>query len=835
MVAICQSIHPVQRRLIAALPMRHRTFRRFEDLFAHLAQPGTLEGVRTISFDVFDTLLFRKCSPEAVQYGVARALAELVGRSGREAADVLRMRDSCYAEEASSNRARGLDGDAHLTAINHRWAQKLLPDQESRWPDLEAFALKEKLRYEELACYANPMMPSALVDLRQRGFRLIYISDMYLGEELVSRLLAHCGLRQFFDAGYVSGDCGLTKQTGRLYREVLKREGTAANTVVHIGDSAEADGRRAAEAGMAAYVVTERHAAADCATSDHALALACPDWHAVGASRFAGFRRSDEPVGVQVGREVFGPVFASYTHGLAAYCEQMRVGKVYFLSREGLLLRKLYEDWRAVFGSRLPSSAYLCLSRLTTVSASMRGFGARELALAANANREVTTRKILQPLRLSDEEVSAYATAWGLPDPDTAIADFDPQVFAEAHIDPGLRERGRAIGDAARRALLKYLSGMGFFQTRKAVLADVGWGGQIHESLELALGDLPRPTLHSYFLGADSKGDVRRHKGFHIHADFAEATRYEWAGGAALKCVHIIENVCRAPHGTVISYHDGEPVFQPELEPGRRAERKDDGKIALLQTGIRDFVAGYARYAEMSGMPFMLRYPRSMLARLVFMPREVELDLIAGIRNVANFGSDETLPLVAGVDAGTLRSFLASVRESLWREGAVACRFGRVAALLGAAARERAWARKLPEQTEGTSSLEDADGNPQSDDDQPVVSSPLESFLHAKSLDLAAEASASAELVAWRAPMTLLELVGLHASHATANILLVAFGEDRVRADLLPIHLWLRHAISARMSRTHPMAMMRQVLRRAKFRISNPGSRSVAARNGGAS
>jgi FMN phosphatase YigB (HAD superfamily) len=792
--------------------MRYRTFRRFEELFAHLARPGTLEGVRTISFDVFDTLVFRRCSPEAVQHGVARALAEFAGRPAGEAGEVLRMRDACYAEEASLNRSRGLDGDAHLTAINARWATKLLPDERPRWPELAAFAMDEKLRYEELACYANPAMPAALHALRQRGYRLIYVSDMYLGEELVSRLLARCGLRQFFDAGYVSGDHGLTKRTGRLFQEVLAREGTDAASMMHIGDNARADGRRAAGLGIAACVVTERHAAASRDASDYALALGYPEWHAVAASRFAAPGREDEPAGTAIGRDVLGPVFASYTHGLAEHCARVGADKVFFLSREGLLLRDLYEDWRATFGCRLPPSAYLCLSRLTTVSASMRGFGARELALAANANREVTARKLLQPLRLPDDAVAAYASAWGLRDQDAAIVEFEPHAFAETRIDDALRERGREVGESARRELLEYLSRAGFFQGGNAVLADVGWGGQIHENLEIALGDLPRPALHSYFLGTDAKGVARRRRGLDIHADFAEATRYGWAGGAALKCVHIVENVCRAPHGTVVSYRAGEPVFQSEQDPGRRAERGDDPRIALLQAGIRDFVAGYARYAEMSGMPFVLGYARSMLARMVFMPRAAELQWIGDIRNVANFGSDETLPLVAPQRAGAAESFIASVRDSLWREGAVARRFGRFAALIGAAARERAWIRKLPAQDGLPPSCAGTAGQPRSMREDPAGgTSRLPSLLHERSAALAAEARASAGLAAWRAPMTLMELGALHASHCAANAMLILSGERRVRSDLLPLGPWARHALSARLSRVRSAAAIRRL------------------------
>lgn len=798
--------------------MRYRTFRRFEELFAHLARPGALEGVRTISFDVFDTLVFRRCSPEAVQHGVARALAEFAGRPAGEAAEVLRMREACYAEEASLNRSRGLDGDAHLTAINARWATKLFPDERSRWPGLAAFATEEKLRYEELACYTNPAMPAALHALRQRGFRLIYVSDMYLGEELVSRLLARCGLRQFFDAGYVSGDHALTKRTGRLFREVLAREGTDAASMMHIGDNARADGRRATALGIAACVVTERHAAASRDASDYALALSCPEWHAVAASRFAAPWREAGPTGMAIGRDVLGPVFASYTHGLAEHCARIGADKVYFLSREGLLLRDLYEDWRAAFGFGLPSSDYLCLSRLTTVSASMRGFGARELALAANANREVTARKLLQPLRLPDDAVAAYAAAWGLRDQDAAIVDFEPHAFAETRIDDVLRERGREVGESARRELLEYLSRAGFFQGANAVLADVGWGGQIHENLEIALGDLPRPVLHSYFLGTDAKGDSRRRRGLDIHADFAEATRYGWAGGAALKCVHIIENVCRAPHGTVVSYRDGEPVFQSEQDPGRRAERADDPRISLLQAGIRDFVAGYARYAEMSGMPFVLGYARSMFARLAFMPRAAELQWIGDIRNVANFGSDETLPLVAAPRAAG--SFIASVRESLWREGAVARRFGRWAALIGAAARERAWIRKLPAQDGLPSSCTGAAfQSPPMREDPAEGNSPLLSLLHDRSAALAAEARASAEPEAWRAPMTLMELVALHVSHGAANVMLILSGDRRVPSDLLPIGPWERHALSARLSRARAVVAIRRLAGFLVYRV----------------
>ena len=135
-----------------------------------------LRNIELITFDVFDTLLFRRCSTETVQRGVAAALAKALGNEYNSAIDTaLHAREQAYAEVALSNQNTGLDFDAHLDAINLAWVKRLAPDKPECWSELESIARDAKMKFERWACYPNPVMPGILGKLREYGKRLIFV------------------------------------------------------------------------------------------------------------------------------------------------------------------------------------------------------------------------------------------------------------------------------------------------------------------------------------------------------------------------------------------------------------------------------------------------------------------------------------------------------------------------------------------------------------------------------------------------------------------------------------------------------------------------------------
>src|ERR1700761_3377082 len=92
----------------------------------------TLQGITpghpysTLSFDVFDTLLFRRCHPEAIVEGVGRWLTrecQLAGVPIRS--DVMTCRERAYQKVTTAKVAQSLDPDCSLTELCSAWVEEI--------------------------------------------------------------------------------------------------------------------------------------------------------------------------------------------------------------------------------------------------------------------------------------------------------------------------------------------------------------------------------------------------------------------------------------------------------------------------------------------------------------------------------------------------------------------------------------------------------------------------------------------------------------------------------------------------------------------------------------
>ena len=156
--------------------------------------------------------------------------------------------------------------------------------------------------------------------------------------------------------------------------------------IVHVGDSLAADGHGAAREHIRAIVVRDRdrRRRSAVALSDRIAYRESTDWAGIVIAAYADPGLPAFTVEESVGRTVIRPAVAAAAHSIADQCRARGVRHVYFLSREGLLLKAAFDRlrpqvWRS---GGAPRASYACLSRFTTLLAATRGLGPYELSAA---------------------------------------------------------------------------------------------------------------------------------------------------------------------------------------------------------------------------------------------------------------------------------------------------------------------------------------------------------------------------------------------------------------------------------------------------------------------
>ncbi len=671
------------------MKMKYRCYEHPHSLAAGLIAELERTGVQTVSFDVFDTLIHRRVHPDAVIWSTARWLKislEALGHS--TVVDPLEARNRAYAQLIGKKAELGLDMDVCLDELVLPWVDECVGKEfEGNVSLAEQLAVIE-CEYEQKSTFCNFEILNLVKKLKDRGIRLIYTSDMYLGAKYIDRILDDCGYKGLFEAGYVSGDFALLKRTGRLFDAVLKIERLQPNSLFHIGDNHISDGERPAERGIAAFIcdykkMVHRQRRME---YDYQRMKVDSKWMGVVSAQYSEAALAEIGAPEEAyGRRVLGPIFMSFVHRIAERCKEEGIKHVYFVAREGYLLKQLFEKIAPiVFGTTLeqPKTHYLAISRLTTFLASMKNFSLREITASLNNTPHYSVRTLLAPLKLEESFLLSLGQRCGIADIDTALPSFFMEwpPFHRLIEDTLLNVEIQKCSNLVNGDLRRYLKEQDFFSDSRVAIVDVGWSGQIQDNLFKAITDRSDcPQIFGFYLGTTLAAHWRKTPRNWMEWTHGDYSHMDWFGRSAFEFVQGLEAVVRSPHGTTIGYYDNglsiQPIYKAETESSRQTEAKDDPMIALFQNGMREFAVNYAQAANMFGFKAAdtLPYARMMLNRMVRFPSTEEAKWFLKINNVSDLGSSDIFAF-GQPDAVSLlkpKTMLRALRQSFWRYGVV--------------------------------------------------------------------------------------------------------------------------------------------------------------------
>lgn len=169
-----------------------------------------LESFDVISFDVFDTVLERKT-------GKPRSIFKLQGTT------FLTLRVSAEWIARFIGKILGKK-EIKLHDI-YRWLPQYDPEVELHH------------EYEKSVC--NKSLFNLIQELQSQSKEIIFVSDMYLPAEFISKLFEKNLIATPYRL-YVSSDVGTTKSLG-LFQHILSETGSDPSQIVHIGDNYQSD------------------------------------------------------------------------------------------------------------------------------------------------------------------------------------------------------------------------------------------------------------------------------------------------------------------------------------------------------------------------------------------------------------------------------------------------------------------------------------------------------------------------------------------------------------------------------------------------------------------
>lgn len=365
-----------------------------------------LENYDVVSFDVFDTLILRNLLDSRDIFYLTGMKLGISGFKG--------LRERAEREAIRRKRFRGQGKEVTIRDIYEVIGE---------WQGVDVqTGMEAEVSVERAVCRDNPYWHEVFNELLTAGKQIIIVTDMYLPEKVIRELLVHCGYVIDRVEIFVSCEERAAKRDGTLFSLVKQRIGNDFRGI-HIGDNKASDVRAARQAGWKALYYKNVHSVGKYYRYFSKSIIAASVCGGILDAQLHNGKVEMTAV-EEFGFCYYGPLAVGYCGWLAELAADKRIDKFLFVSRDGYLLKEIWEKhFAAVPGEYVITSRYA----LTQINV-QEGF---ELFIQQNIipmakKHELTMSQLLCRLQL--EDMVPFLEAGGLRK-DTVLCRENLEVF----------------------------------------------------------------------------------------------------------------------------------------------------------------------------------------------------------------------------------------------------------------------------------------------------------------------------------------------------------------------------------------------------------------------
>lgn len=584
------------------------------------------EGVKVLSLDCFDTLLWRDCHAPTDMFSALPqlSLAQRVRgeRNARKAAGTLRKRTEVSIEAIYEQALPNADDGARAAAV------------------------EAEMAVEATACFAFAPTVELMHRAKNTGLKVIIVSDTYLSARQLRELLdsaAGAEVVELIDRVFVSSEYGLSKSQG-LMQKALKGMNVRPQDVLHIGDNYSADYEASRALGVPALHLIQF---SDAASQRLRYERAChqlignvsDDTRALMAHRAVLAAEEPKATGrtTALGMTVLGPVFHAFDQWLRAEAkalEEERGARVHwlFMLRDGHLPYIVHEACGLA-----DSVAMVEISRFVSIAASLttREAYTRHFATELGLKPSTLARQML----LTEEEIEIIV----------GEDETQKQMLAASYrladeLKKGRRQKitRRRARDRADRMIAHVRARVNPSPGDTLMLVDLGYNGTAQSHVDTLLSEAFDCHVAGRYLvlrelaatGFDKKGLIDERN---YDLELIDAL----CGNVA-----VIEQLATCELGSVKDFtKDGDPVREQASVKGAQSDVRSRVQAAVVRYA-QAAEAGYTiRQRNIHRDRALRESAAGVLARFMFLPHATELEVLKDFEHDVNMGSDRMVNL----------------------------------------------------------------------------------------------------------------------------------------------------------------------------------------------
>ncbi|WP_397587163.1 hypothetical protein [Sphingobium fuliginis] len=598
---------------------------------------------RQVSFDVWSTIIHRRCHPDEIKLRSARFLFLHGGDDINDGfcSPVALMKARMRAENASAPNG---DFEYRFDDAVGGWLRDVLIPScgQERRAELarmilahELEAEKESIEIDENAARAIRCLPRAP----------IFVSDFYMASPFIERLLDSVGVGGYFVRGYVSCDTYENKRSGLLFRKVLNDFSLTPDQLTHVGDNPIADLERPKSLGINAAPYVSQADEARHAWYSEAFHAYCGEDNsrherrllaliAQQASQVPTHYQSEGAALYQAGCKI-GLLAFGYCLNIMQDAIKRGAKEVVFFAREGILFKEIYDILAECrpFTCVVPPSKLLYVSRRATFAASLQKYNSTEFMRLWTMYWQQSPLAFAASLNLDQGVAAAAAEKVGLVPEEKVSAPWADARFTAFLDEPDFKAYATEQLDRQRTMLRRYIDQEISTDQPEILIADIGWRGTIQDNISHLLGK----PIHGHYLALFN----------YLNEQPALSSKAAWLSDANHQGEYALpdkvaplEMIFNGPGGSTIGYQETE---NGAIEPIREIFAGEESVVEALEpcrAGMRAVIPSLARYVQLHGLiaENFVGLNRKLASDLIQTPPTVIADVFGRLEHNETFG-----------------------------------------------------------------------------------------------------------------------------------------------------------------------------------------------------
>lgn len=432
---------------------------------------------KIISFDIWDTIIKRKCHPEEIKLHTAKYIVlkyeEQLKEKYKNIYEILKERDCIEEKICKNNKEKGNDDECRIIDVFKELQKNIFKEE---MLDISEELLKEEIEQEKKCIFINPeILP---IFEKYKDLKMYCISDFYMGADSLKILLDYLKLPVKIEKIYSSADYLLNKRTGNLYKAVEKELGITAKEHIHVGDNQYSDIDIAQSLGIETIKTTKTEI-------EFVPENGRKFNFNLNCIKKDAKNKTDKLFNSGVD---LAPLLYFFGYSIVEYAIKNKIDKVYYQTREGETFIKIHELIKEnnPFGVKVPECETLEVSRMATFSASLKEFSIAELLRLWSQYKKQSLKALFKTLAIDIEPYKEFLDRHDINNIEENIVEpwLDIRV-QKLCTDKEFTDKIQIELNRKRKELLAY------FEEKKNItnddnplfVVDIGWRGTIHDNL----------------------------------------------------------------------------------------------------------------------------------------------------------------------------------------------------------------------------------------------------------------------------------------------------------------------------------------------------------------